>query len=179
MHILLLDTSEPAKLPRIPTFDPMTNTQIHDIRAALLDAEARACPDHAPRPGRSLRPARPGCHPGCRTSAWMRSINQFGHDEFHFDNNAFAASRAFIEQQRNLIEPALQGARCTCRLGGIRPANPHSAGLLRSQQLCRSVAGMPAERHGAGLPVRSIRWTIPWWRIRRFGPARCISRSVS
>jgi len=32
---------------------------------------------------------------------------QFGHDEFHFDNNAFARSRAYIEQQRALIEPAL------------------------------------------------------------------------
>ncbi|HEY6074226.1 MAG TPA: hypothetical protein VIV15_12770 [Anaerolineales bacterium] len=33
---------------------------------------------------------------------------QFGHDEFHFDNNAFAAGRAYIESQRLLIQPALQ-----------------------------------------------------------------------
>jgi hypothetical protein len=33
--------------------------------------------------------------------------NQFGHDEFHFDNNAFEASRAYIEAQRALILPAL------------------------------------------------------------------------
>jgi hypothetical protein len=34
---------------------------------------------------------------------------QFGHDEFHFDNNAFARSREYIEQQRALIQPALEG----------------------------------------------------------------------
>ena len=33
---------------------------------------------------------------------------QFGHDEFHFDNNALAKGRAYIENQRELILPALQ-----------------------------------------------------------------------
>jgi hypothetical protein len=33
---------------------------------------------------------------------------QLGHDEFHFDNNAFAESRAYIEAQRLLISPALE-----------------------------------------------------------------------
>ena len=33
---------------------------------------------------------------------------RFGHDEFHFDNNAFAGSRAYIEEQRALIKPALE-----------------------------------------------------------------------
>jgi hypothetical protein len=33
--------------------------------------------------------------------------NQLGHDEFHFDNNAFEASRAYIVGQRALIPPAL------------------------------------------------------------------------
>jgi hypothetical protein len=33
---------------------------------------------------------------------------QFGHDEFHFDNNAFAASYAYIEENRVLIRPALE-----------------------------------------------------------------------
>ena len=33
--------------------------------------------------------------------------SQFGHDEFHFDNNDFDGSRAYIEEQRSLIKPAL------------------------------------------------------------------------
>jgi hypothetical protein len=33
---------------------------------------------------------------------------QIGHDEFHFDNNAFDASRAYIARQRGLIRPALE-----------------------------------------------------------------------
>jgi hypothetical protein len=33
---------------------------------------------------------------------------QIGHDEYHFDNNAFDKSRAFIEDQRALIAPALE-----------------------------------------------------------------------
>lgn len=33
---------------------------------------------------------------------------QFGHDEYHFDNNAFAASYAYIEENRALIRPALE-----------------------------------------------------------------------
>lgn len=32
---------------------------------------------------------------------------QFGHDEYHFDNNAFEASYAYIEENRALIQPAL------------------------------------------------------------------------
>ncbi len=35
-------------------------------------------------------------------------LNQLGHDEFHFDDNSFAASRAYIEMQRALIRPALE-----------------------------------------------------------------------
>ena len=34
---------------------------------------------------------------------------QIGHDEYHFDNNDFAGSRAYIEEQRALIRPALEG----------------------------------------------------------------------
>jgi len=33
---------------------------------------------------------------------------QLGHDEFHFDNNAFERSRAYLAQQRGLIRPALE-----------------------------------------------------------------------
>jgi hypothetical protein len=33
---------------------------------------------------------------------------QLGHDEFHFDNNAFEKSRLYIEAQRDLIRPALE-----------------------------------------------------------------------
>ena len=33
---------------------------------------------------------------------------QFGHDEYHFDNSAFAASYAYIEKNRALIHPALE-----------------------------------------------------------------------
>ena len=33
---------------------------------------------------------------------------QFGHDEYHFDSNAFAASSAYIEENRALIRPALE-----------------------------------------------------------------------
>jgi len=36
---------------------------------------------------------------------------QFGHDQYHFDNNAFAGSRAYIEEQRALIKPALEGGQ--------------------------------------------------------------------
>lgn len=36
---------------------------------------------------------------------------QFGHDEFHFDNNAFAQSRAYIREQRALIGPALEAGQ--------------------------------------------------------------------
>jgi hypothetical protein len=32
---------------------------------------------------------------------------QFGHDHFHYDNNAFAAGDAYIEQQRHLVFDAL------------------------------------------------------------------------
>ena len=35
--------------------------------------------------------------------------NQFGHDEMHFDNNAFEAGHAYVERQRALIRPALEG----------------------------------------------------------------------
>jgi hypothetical protein len=35
---------------------------------------------------------------------------QFGHDEFHFDNNAFEKSYAYMEEQRALIGPSLQKA---------------------------------------------------------------------
>ncbi len=35
-------------------------------------------------------------------------LNQLGHDEYHFDNNAFEKSRAYLEEQRSLIQPALQ-----------------------------------------------------------------------
>jgi hypothetical protein len=37
--------------------------------------------------------------------------NQLGHDELHFDNNAFAASYAFIAAQRARIAPALEAGR--------------------------------------------------------------------
>jgi hypothetical protein len=33
---------------------------------------------------------------------------QLGHDEFHFDNNAFERSRAYLAEQRGLIRPALE-----------------------------------------------------------------------
>ena len=35
---------------------------------------------------------------------------QIGHDEFHFDNNAFDKSKAYIEEQRALITSALERA---------------------------------------------------------------------
>jgi hypothetical protein len=35
-------------------------------------------------------------------------INLIAHDEYHFDNNAFARSRAYMESQRTLIRPALE-----------------------------------------------------------------------
>lgn len=35
-------------------------------------------------------------------------FSQFGHDQFHFDNNDFNGSRAYIEEQRSLIKPALE-----------------------------------------------------------------------
>ncbi len=35
--------------------------------------------------------------------------NQLGHDEYHFDNNSFEQSRVFMEEQRRLIRPALEG----------------------------------------------------------------------
>jgi hypothetical protein len=35
--------------------------------------------------------------------------NLVGHAEYHFDDNAFERSRAYIEQQRALVRPALDG----------------------------------------------------------------------
>ena len=35
-------------------------------------------------------------------------VNQFGHDALHFDNNAFGPGRAYIDEQRALIRPALE-----------------------------------------------------------------------
>ncbi len=35
-------------------------------------------------------------------------LNLVGHDEYHFDNNAFQQSRAYMERQRALIRPALE-----------------------------------------------------------------------
>jgi len=37
-----------------------------------------------------------------------RLSGQFGHDEFHFDNNAFEKTYAYIEEQRSLVTSALQ-----------------------------------------------------------------------
>ena len=37
--------------------------------------------------------------------------NQLGHDELHFDNNAFDRSNSFITGQRALIRPALESGR--------------------------------------------------------------------
>ncbi len=37
-------------------------------------------------------------------------VNQFGHDELHFDNNALAAGWRYIEEQRALIPAALLAA---------------------------------------------------------------------
>ena len=37
-----------------------------------------------------------------------RLSGQFGHDEFHFDNNAFEKSYTYIEEQRALVVTALQ-----------------------------------------------------------------------
>jgi hypothetical protein len=37
--------------------------------------------------------------------------NQLGHDELHFDNNAFDRSNAYIAGQRALIRPALEAGR--------------------------------------------------------------------
>ncbi|HTP00633.1 MAG TPA: hypothetical protein VMJ64_04610 [Anaerolineales bacterium] len=40
---------------------------------------------------------------------WVDSIpNLLGHEELHFDNNAFECSRAYIEQQRATIRPSLE-----------------------------------------------------------------------
>ena len=48
---------------------------------------------------------------GVMTSANVkqdRFAGQFGHDEFHFDNNAFEKTRHYIEEQRALIGTSLQ-----------------------------------------------------------------------
>ena len=40
---------------------------------------------------------------------WVDSLpNLLGREELHFDNNAFDRSRAYIEEQRALIQPALE-----------------------------------------------------------------------
>ena len=36
---------------------------------------------------------------------------QFGHDEYHFDNNAFERSYAYLEEQRGLVRSALSAKR--------------------------------------------------------------------
>jgi hypothetical protein len=42
-----------------------------------------------------------------------RLSGQFGHDEFHFDNNAFEKSYAYIEEQRALIVSSLKTNNAT------------------------------------------------------------------
>ena len=37
-----------------------------------------------------------------------RITGQFGHDEFHFDNNAFEKTYAYIEEQRALVVSSLK-----------------------------------------------------------------------
>ena len=38
---------------------------------------------------------------------------QVGHDEFHFDNNAFARSYAYIEEQREMVRSALRARQAS------------------------------------------------------------------
>lgn len=57
-----------------------------------------------------------GDHIGSRALGIMASANvkqdqfagQFGHDEYHFDNNAFEKTYKYIEQQRALVGASLQ-----------------------------------------------------------------------
>ena len=57
-----------------------------------------------------------GDHLGARALGVMTKANirqdrfagQFGHDEYHFDNNAFAKTYAYIEEQRALVIESLQ-----------------------------------------------------------------------
>jgi hypothetical protein len=45
-----------------------------------------------------------------------RLTGQFGHDEYHFDQNAFQKSWSYVESNRRLIRPALQaGDRVSAR----------------------------------------------------------------
>lgn len=56
-----------------------------------------------------------------------RLAGQFGHDEFHFDNNAFDKSYAYIEEQRALVVSSL-------RLGGTNSAWQAFGRFLHSAQ---------------------------------------------
>jgi hypothetical protein len=57
-----------------------------------------------------------GDHLGARALGIMTNANvnqdriagMFGHDEFHFDNNAFAKTYAYIEEQRGLVGTSLK-----------------------------------------------------------------------
>jgi hypothetical protein len=43
-----------------------------------------------------------------------RLAGQIGHDEYHFDNNAFEKSYAYIEEQRTLVITSLQAKDAPC-----------------------------------------------------------------
>ncbi len=44
-----------------------------------------------------------------RANVWVDSpLNLIGHDELHYDNNAFERARAVLEEQRSRIRPALE-----------------------------------------------------------------------
>ena len=44
-----------------------------------------------------------------KANIWQDALRgQFGHDEYHFDNNALGESYAYIEENRALIRPALE-----------------------------------------------------------------------
>jgi hypothetical protein len=59
-----------------------------------------------------------------------RLAGQIGHDEFHFDNNAFDKSYAYIEEQRARGCFLAGGRRPFC-LAGIWEISAHCPGFLR------------------------------------------------
>ena len=46
-------------------------------------------------------------------------LGQFGHNEYHFDNNSFAKSRAYLDEQRALTLSALRSGESTSALSAF------------------------------------------------------------
>ncbi len=64
-----------------------------------------------------------------------RLRGQIGHDEYHFDHNAFDKSYAYIEEQRALTVSSLMASDVAFGMVSIWKTHTYRPGFLRPQQL--------------------------------------------